>query len=304
MSYKANRLAQLAAFKERPSRPGPERVIWQVTRACDLCCRPCRSLVLAHSSPGELDSNEALDLIEQIRRIGQPELLLTGGDPLKRPDLGLLVLYANRLGLPVSLTLSGTPRTTPRLVGLLKAAGLSHITFCLDGARAEVHDSFRGEPGSFGWTLDGIRVAQGIGLPIQIESSVTPCTLPQLDDLAVYVGTLGAKAWQVTFGGRPERDPGGSLSLEEYGKAIEKLAALQGTVNYRVRVTPAAYFAETRGMPRCAVAWQPVELFISDDGTVERWNSGEILGNLRERPFAELVSDVMDQPQAAASPAG
>lgn len=293
MSYKSSRLATLAAVKEQPNRPGPERVIWQITQACDLCCVPCRSQVFNRPSPTQLSPEESLDLVEQIRRCGQPELQLTGGDPLKRPDIGSLVLYATRIGLQVGLTLSGTPRTTPRLVGLLKAAGLAHMTFCVDGPTVEVHDGFRKVKGSYGWTVAGIRVAQAIGLPIRIETSVTPVTLPYLDELAAMVGRLGTRVWQVTFGGRPERDPGGAFGQDEYSIALEKLAALQGTVNYRVRVTPAPYFGAGRQVLGCGTHWQPFELFVDDDGDVERWNSGHRLGNIRETPFAELVEQAL-----------
>jgi len=289
MSYKAARLAELAAVKEQPSLPGPERVIWQITRACDLCCAPCRSQVFNRPSPAQLSPEQALDLIEQIRRCGQPELLLTGGDPLKRPDIGAMVMYANRIGLPVGLTLSGTPRTTPRQVGLLKAAGLNHMTFCLDGPNAEIHDTFRQVRGSFGWTIDGVRVAQGIGLPIGIESSITPGNVEVLGELADMVGRLGARSWQVTFGGRPERDPGGAFSAEQHAAALEHLAQLQGTVNFRMRITPAPYFAGGRTDVGCGTIWQPFELFIADDGTAERWNSGHELGNVKDTPFQELL---------------
>ena len=251
MSYKAALLAQLAAVKEQPGLPAPERVIWQITQACDLCCVPCRSQVFNRPSPSQLTPDEGLDLIEQVRRLGQPELQLTGGDPLKRADIAGLVLYAHRVGLPVGLTLSGTPHTTPRLVGLLHAAGLAHMTFCVDAPSAAIHDEFRQVAGSFGWTLDGIRVAQAIGLPIRIETSVTPATIQHLPAMAALIGRLGARQWQVTFGGRPERDPGGAITQDEHAAAVERLAELQGTLNYRVRVMPAPYFAGGRGEPGC-----------------------------------------------------
>ncbi|MCC7494953.1 MAG: radical SAM protein [Fimbriimonadaceae bacterium] len=289
MSYKAARLAQLAAVKERPATAGPERVIWQITRACDLCCGPCRPAVFDQPSPRQLAAEEALDLIDQIRRCGQPELLLTGGDPLKRPDLLTLVLYANRVGLEAGLTLSGTPRTTPRMLGLLRSAGLSHITFCLDGPTAAVHDAFRRVDGSYQWTIDGIRVAQAIGLPIRIETSVTAATVDHLDALAQWVGRLGAKLWQVTFGNRPERDPGDSMTAEAHVAALERLAALQGIVNFRVRIMPATYFGLQNPAAVCLTPWIPFELFVADDGAVQRWNSGQALGNVRDLGFAEIV---------------
>jgi MoaA/NifB/PqqE/SkfB family radical SAM enzyme len=290
MSYKAARLAQLAAVKERPATPGAERVIWQVTRACDLCCAPCRSEVFNQPGPRQLSLEEGLELIEQVRRIGQPQLVLTGGDPLKRPDLATLVLSAHRLGLPVSLTLSGTPRTTPRLVGLLKAAGLDQITFCLDGPDEATHDGFRHVKGSFRWTLDGVRVAQAIGLPIGVETSVMPDTVDQLGAVSALVGRIGARHWQVTFGNRPERDPGCAFTPELHADTVRRLSALQGTLNYRVRITPASYFLGNSPVPGCTSRWRALELFIGDDGAVERWNTGLELGNVRTTPLAELVA--------------
>lgn len=305
MSYKAARLARLAAIKEQPATPGPERVIWQITRACDLCCAPCRSQIFDRPAPGELDLEEALGLIEQIRHTGQPELQLTGGDPLKRPDILMLVMYAHRLGLPVGLTLSGTPRTTPRVVGLLKAGGLDHITFCLDGPTAAIHDGFRAQPGSYGWTIDGVRVAQSIGLPIRVETSVTPSTIEHLETMATFVGSLGARLWQVTFGGRPERNPGGRMAPDEHVRAMERLASLQGTLGYRIRITPAPYFASDRRLPSWAAQRQPLEVFVADDGTIERWNSCTVLGNIRTDRFAVCVARALRQsepPVAATAP--
>jgi MoaA/NifB/PqqE/SkfB family radical SAM enzyme len=289
MSYKAARLAQLAAVKERPAAPAPERVIWQVTRACDLTCRACRADVQQQPGEHQLDLDQGLELIEQVRRLGQPELVLTGGDPLKRPDLGTLVLYAHRLGLTVSLTLSGTPRTTPRLVGLLRAAGLDQMTFCLDGPDAASHDEFRAVPGSFDWTLDGVRVAQAIGLPIGVETTVAPETTDRLEAMAALVGRLGARLWQVTFGNRPTRDPGSAFAPEAHAAAVGRLAALGGTLNYRVRITPAPSFLGGAQPPGCRTPWRPLELFIADDGTVERWNTGPRVGRLGDEPLAELA---------------
>ncbi len=289
MSYKAARLAQMAAIKAHHAGACPERIVWQITRACDLACRPCRSQVFNLPSKSQLTTEEGLDLIEEIRRLGQPELELTGGDPLMRGDLLALVQYATRLGLTCGLTLSGTPRTTPRMVGLLKTAGLAHLTFCLDGPTAEVHNGYRLEDGSYQWTVDGIRVAQGIGLPIQIETAVTTATVAHLPDMAQLVGRLGARVWQVTFGERPERDPGDDFALDEHATAIERLAELKGTLNYKIRITPAPYFGESRTDRGCASRWQPFELFIGDDGTIRRWNSGRILGYVRRDRLSDVV---------------
>lgn len=78
--------------------------------------------------------------------------MLTGGDPIKRPDLFELIGYARRVGVRVSLTPSATPLLTREVVGHLKDAGLARLAVSMDGASAETHDVFRGMAGSFART--------------------------------------------------------------------------------------------------------------------------------------------------------
>src|SRR6266508_2777013 len=88
----------------------PLRVYWALTRACDLACRHCRAEAVKHRSRRELSTAEGLHLLERLRAFGEPEphVVLTGGDPLKRPDLWVLIAAARGLGLPVALAPSAT----------------------------------------------------------------------------------------------------------------------------------------------------------------------------------------------------
>src|SRR5690349_24286927 len=88
----------------------PFLVIWEVTRACALACVHCRADAIARRDPRELTTDEAYRLIDRVRAFGvrPPLFVLTGGDPMRRPDLAQLVRYATRAGLTVALTPSGT----------------------------------------------------------------------------------------------------------------------------------------------------------------------------------------------------
>src|SRR4029453_572176 len=107
----------------------PFLVIWETTRACALACVHCRADAIPCRDPHELRTREAFALIDQVRDLGAPPPLfvLTGGDPMRRPDLAELVRYAAGAGLTVALTPSGTAAATRARLAELKDAGLSRV---------------------------------------------------------------------------------------------------------------------------------------------------------------------------------
>ena len=112
----------------------PFLVIWEMTRACALACVHCRADAIARRDPRELTTNEGRRLIDQVRAISpRPLFVLTGGDPMRRPDLAELVRYAADAGLTVALTPSGTAAATRERLAALKDAGLSRVAVSLDG---------------------------------------------------------------------------------------------------------------------------------------------------------------------------
>jgi MoaA/NifB/PqqE/SkfB family radical SAM enzyme len=82
----------------------PFIVIWETTQACDLACVHCRACAQPLRSALELNTEEAQQLIDEIKVLGAPVFVLTGGDPLKRPDTFELVEYASSHGVRISLT--------------------------------------------------------------------------------------------------------------------------------------------------------------------------------------------------------
>jgi hypothetical protein len=93
-------------MKPRDYSQTPLNVYWEVTRACDLACRHCRASAMSTADPEELTFDEGRRLLQQIREFGDPspQLILTGGDPLKRSDLYDLMDEARTLGIEVSIT--------------------------------------------------------------------------------------------------------------------------------------------------------------------------------------------------------
>jgi len=129
----------------------------------------------------------------------RPSLLLTGADPLERPDLCDLVRYATRQELPVTISLSGTPLLTAARLQGLKDAGASAITLALDGSTPELQDSLQCMAGAFAQTVAGARAAHAMGLPPTIVSTVTRANLLDLPNLLALVRDLGVTTWHVSF---------------------------------------------------------------------------------------------------------
>src|SRR5215472_185005 len=125
----------------------PYIVIWEVTQACDLACIHCRASAQPNRNPFELSTDEGKRLIDEVAQMEVPVFVLTGGDPIKRPDLFELIEYATTVGVRVSLTPSATPLLTRDIIRRLKQAGLARLAVSLDGSHAEVHDAFRGMSG-------------------------------------------------------------------------------------------------------------------------------------------------------------
>jgi MoaA/NifB/PqqE/SkfB family radical SAM enzyme len=175
-------------------------VFYEVTRACDLLCKHCRASAQPHCDPRELSGATAKALIDDLTRFPKPPLLvLTGGDPLKRPDVFELIHHATARGLVVAMTPSATPLVTAQAIRRLHASGLHRLAVSLDGCDAETHDGFRRVAGSFAQTLWIVAEARRIGLPVQINTTIARHNLHQVDAMAERVGGMDVALWSVFF---------------------------------------------------------------------------------------------------------
>ena len=179
----------------------PMMFYWEMTRACDLACRHCRAEAISRGDPNELSFAEGKHLLEAISAFGEPRphVVLTGGDPLRRPDVYALIAHARQLGLVVSVTPSGTPSCTRDAVSRLRDCGASSAAFSLDGSSPSRHDRIRGVAGSFAYTVDAIRWALEVGLGVQINTLVSAETAPDLEAIYRLVRELGVPRWALFF---------------------------------------------------------------------------------------------------------
>ena len=114
----------------------PMLVIWEVTQACDLACVHCRASAQSSRDPQELNTRQGFELLDQIKSFGNPLMVFTGGDPLKRPDLYELIRHSVKIGLRTNVTPSATPLLTADAIERFKECGVSRMAISLDGPDA------------------------------------------------------------------------------------------------------------------------------------------------------------------------
>ena len=223
----------------------PFLVVWEVTRACALACVHCRADAIARRDPDQLTTDEGFALIDEIRGFGvQPPLLvLTGGDPMLRRDLADLVRYASRAGLSVALTPSGTAAATRRRLEELRDAGLRRVAVSLDGPDAETHDAFRGVRGSYQWTMRIIDAVQELGLPLQVNTTISRLTLPHFPAMVRRVSQLPLALWAVFFLIKTGRGAAlDQIDARECENVLERLDELSQTAPFGIKTTEAPHF--------------------------------------------------------------
>ena len=223
----------------------PMLVIWETTQACDLCCAHCRASAQPLRNPGELTTEQARALLDEVARFGHPSPLMvfTGGDPLKRPDIFELMAYSASLGLRTNISPSATPLLTPEAVHRFKDCGLARMAVSVDGPDAETHDSFRGVAGSFDRAMLALREAQSIGLETQIQTTITKRNMHKIDAMAEMVESVGGRMWSLFFlvvTGRALADD--DLTPEEYEQVFESLYQVSLRASYDVKTTEAMHY--------------------------------------------------------------
>ncbi len=222
----------------------PLMFYYEVTQACDLVCKHCRASAQEHAAPGELTTEQSKALVDQAASFPRrPTVVFTGGDPLKRADLFDLIRHATAQGLQVALTPSATPLATREAFQRAKEAGIHALGISLDGADAATHDAFRGWEGSFERTLRMLADARELGIPVQLNTSITRRNFHQIDAIAELLAAQGIAMWSVFFlvpvgrGVEEER-----IKPEEYEIAFERLWRHAQQKPYAVKTTEAPHY--------------------------------------------------------------
>ncbi len=178
----------------------PRRIYWELTRACALACKHCRAEALHERLPDELDRDEAFRVLDSLLQTKQrPVVVLTGGDPLERPDFWEILDHAKSIGLHVDVAPSATAKLTRATIMALKEHGVGAMSLSLDGGDAELHDRIRGIPGCYDMTMTAAGHVAEAGIPLQVNTLVTAETLPCMSEIGNRVAEMSAKRWSLFF---------------------------------------------------------------------------------------------------------
>ena len=163
--------------------PGPV-VIWNLIRRCNLNCKHCYSLSADVDFPGELSTDEVFAVMDDLKAFGVPVLILSGGEPLLRPDIFKISARAKEMGFYVGLSTNGALIDEPTSDRIAEI-GYNYVGISLDGI-GEVHDQFRRQAGAFEASLKGVRLCRARGTKVGLRYTMTEQnkeSLPGLLDL-------------------------------------------------------------------------------------------------------------------------
>jgi radical SAM protein len=292
----------------------PRNVYWEMTIACDLACKHCRADANHVRDPLELDGDEARALLRDIKAMGSM-VILTGGDPMKRPDLFDLIEYGRSIDLPVSITPSTTPTLTREVVRRFKELGVAAMGVSLDAPTALVHDAFRGVDGTFERSQAALAWAREFKIPVQVNTTVTTVTMPHLPVLFSLLKNEHAppvRRWSLFLLVPVGRGTDlGIPTAEQIEELFGWIYAVAEDAPFHVGTVEAPHYRrfwiqqkEAAGMPPAAIAQMAKRMgfgvrdgngviFVSHRGDV--YPAGflphPLLGNVREQPLSEIYRD-------------
>jgi heme b synthase len=286
-------------------------VAWEVTRRCNLACVHCRASSLYGPYPGELTTDEGKKLLEDIADFSNPVIILTGGEPLLRPDIYELAAYGDRKGLRMVLATNAT-LVTEEIARKMINAGIKRVSVSIDGMNAATHDGFRGVRGAFNGAMAGIEAMKKAGMEFQINTTITQANLAQIGgilDLALRLGAAAHHIFLLVPTGRGKDLADQEISPQDYEKTLNwfheksltcpiQLKATCAPHYYRIfhqrkKAAPAPSTAQSDGHPfqtmtRGCMGGSSF-CFISHTGQIQPCGYLELdCGQLKEDNFADI----------------
>lgn len=171
-------------------------VFWELTASCNLKCKHCRAEAQSGFAAGELTTEEIFSVARDIRETGNPIMILTGGEPLARPDFFDIAKHCSTLFSRVAIATNGT-LVTDDIARRIADSGILRASVSIDGSNKTTHDAFRGQPGSFDSAMSGLAALHNAGLSTQINMTVARHNVGELLDVIALAKKCKADAFHV-----------------------------------------------------------------------------------------------------------
>ena len=219
-------------------------VAWETTRRCNLACKHCRAVAEDHPYDNELDTNASFRLLEQIKKVGDPIIILTGGEPLLRDDIFDIAAFGTKLGLRMVMAPNGT-LITRDIAEKMKKSGIKRISVSLDGSTPETHDTFRGLENAFKHSIRGIKIAKQAGIEFQINTTITKTNLDQIPKILELAENLGAVAHHIFLlvpTGRGKYIVDSEINAKEYEETLNWFYDQSQKTSLQLKATCAPHY--------------------------------------------------------------
>jgi len=222
------RLSQYLHELEEPPPIGPVRqppgpvVIWNLIRRCNLTCKHCYSISGDVDFPGELSTAEVFRVMDDLKAFRVPVLILSGGEPLMRPDIFEISLRAKAMRFYVGLSSNGT-LVDAALADRIRDVSFDYVGISLDGI-GETHDRFRGKHGAYEEALNGLRLLRDRGIKVGVRFTMTEdnaAELPRLLDLVEQEGFPKFYLSHLVYAGRGNKNRGDDAAWQTTRNAMD-----------------------------------------------------------------------------------
>jgi heme b synthase len=298
--------------KESAEGPTPRLIAWELTRTCNLSCIHCRAASIDKPYSNELTTEECFGLLDEVAAFASPIMILTGGEPLLRPDVFQIAAYGSKKGLRMVLATNGLLINT-ETGGRIKEASIQRVSISLDGATAQSHDQFRQVGGAFAGALRGIDFLSKDNIDFQINTTITRDNLHELADIQKLAIALGAVAHHIFLlvpTGRGKNFQEQEIAAADYEKTLHWFYEQHQKVPLQLKATCAPHYyrilrqrakedgievtVKTHGMDAVTrgCLGGTAFLFISHVGQVQPCGYLEVdCGNVRQLSLREIWQD-------------
>jgi heme d1 biosynthesis radical SAM protein NirJ len=216
-------LVNPAPLLERRTPPGPV-VIWNLIRRCNLTCKHCYSISADIDFKGELNTEEVFAVMDDLKGFGVPVLILSGGEPLLRPDIFSISQRAKDMGFYVGLSTNGT-LIDRHNIDAIAEVGYDYVGISIDGTQ-KTHDEFRRKQGAFNASMAAIRLCRERDIKVGMRFTMTEDNadeFPQMLQLMEDEGVNKFYLSHLNYAGRGNRNRDSDVQLQMTRHTMEQL---------------------------------------------------------------------------------
>ncbi len=224
------RISQYLREIDHPTPVGPRRnppgpvVIWNLIRRCNLTCKHCYSISADKDFPGELDTAAVFRVMDDLKGFRVPVLILSGGEPLLRPDIYQIGERAKQMGFYVGLSTNGTLIDAGN-IDAIDEVGFDYVGISLDGI-AKTHDRFRRMDGAFDASLAAVKLCRERGIKVGVRYTMTDDNAHDLPALLQLVADEGIDKFyfsHLNYAGRGNKHRADDATHRATRKAMDLL---------------------------------------------------------------------------------